>query len=177
MLPTDPPSLEPHPWDDAATVLGKGRSFLEARGYKIVASDGRRPWGGFLVVSEDQARCFIGDFFPGLDPAAFGDGVRLSPKLLLVAPGTRLSWQYHHRRSEIWRIVAGRVGVVRSPTDEEGPLMQLAEGDEVRLAVGERHRLVGLDGWGILAEIWRHEDPAAPSSEDDIVRVSDDYGR
>jgi len=94
-----------------------------------------------------------------------------------VAPGTRLSWQYHHRRSEIWRVLSGRVGVVRSLTDEEGPLMELAEGDQVRLAVEERHRLVGLDGWGILAEIWRHEDAANPSNEDDIVRVSDAYGR
>ncbi|MHB1194227.1 MAG: hypothetical protein ACYC6F_14390 [Longimicrobiales bacterium] len=34
MLPSAPPSLEPHPRDDAATLFGKGRSFLEARGYK-----------------------------------------------------------------------------------------------------------------------------------------------
>lgn len=177
MLPSDVRALKASPHDDAATVLGKGRAFLEALGYEIVAFDDRRPWGGFLVISEDQARRFIGDFFPGLDPGAFGQGVRLSPKLLLVAPGTRLSWQYHHRRSEIWRVLSGRVGVVRSPTDEEGPPVALAEGDQVRLAVEERHRLVGLEGWGILAEIWRHEDPANPSSEADIVRVSDDYGR
>ena len=177
MPPPDAPSLETSPHDDAASVLGKGRAFLVALGYEIVAFDDRRPWGGFLVVSEDQARRFIGDFFPGVDPDGFGTGVRLSPKLLLVAPGTRLSWQYHHRRSEIWRVVAGRVGVVRSFTDEEGPLMELEEGDQVRLAVEERHRLVGLEGWGILAEIWRHEDAAKPSNENDIIRVSDDYGR
>lgn len=177
MLPPDAPSPDTTPLDDAATALGKGRSFLEARGYDVVASDDRRPWGGFLVIAEEQARRFIGDFFPGLDPDAFSQGVRLSPKLLLVAPGTRLSWQYHRRRSEIWRVLAGSVGVVRSPTDEEGEVVELGPGDQMRLAVEERHRLVGLDGWAILAEIWRHEDPANPSSEDDIVRVSDDYGR
>lgn len=177
MLPPDAPSLDTTPRDDAATVLARGRAFLEARGYDVVAFDDRRPWGGFLVIAEEQARRFLGDFFPGEDPDAFGGGARLSPKLLLVAPGARLSWQYHHRRSEIWRVLSGTVGVVRSPTDEEGGVVELTAGEQVRLAVGERHRLVGLEGWGILAEIWRHEDPANPSSEDDIVRVSDDYGR
>ena len=41
----------------------------------------------------------------------------------------------------------------------------------------QRHRLIGLDGWGIVAEIWRHTDAENPSDEDDIVRVQDDFGR
>ena len=177
MSPFQDPSLQTSPGDPSAAVLAQARTFLESRGFTVVASDGDRPWGGFLVIAEDQARDFIRSFFPDLDPDAFGSGVRLSPKFLLVAPGARLSWQYHHRRSEIWRALSGRVGVVRSPTDEQGEVVELSPGDQVRLAKGERHRLVGLDGWGILAEIWRHEDTANPSSEDDIVRVSDDYGR
>ena len=50
-------------------------------------------------------------------------------------------------------------------------------GDVIQLKQGERHRLVGLDGWGIIAEIWRHTDEAKPSDEEDIVRVQDDFGR
>ena len=42
---------------------------------------------------------------------------------------------------------------------------------------GERHRLIGLEGWGIVAEIWQHTDPENPSDEDDIVRLQDDFGR
>jgi hypothetical protein len=34
-----------------------------------------------------------------------------------------------------------------------------------------------LDGWGIVAEIWRHTDVENPSNEEDIVRVQDDFGR
>jgi len=169
--------LETSPQEDGAAVLERGRAFLKALGYESVAFDDQRPWGGFLVVSEAQARRFIDDFFPGLAPEGFGNEVRLSPKLLLVAPGARLSWQYHHRRSEIWRVLAGRVGVVRSLTDVEGPLQELGPGDQVQLQVEERHRLVGLGGWGLLAEIWLHEDPTSPSCEEDIIRVSDDYGR
>jgi mannose-6-phosphate isomerase len=42
---------------------------------------------------------------------------------------------------------------------------------------GERHRLLGLNEWGIIAEIWQHTDATDPSDEDDIVRLQDDYGR
>jgi len=69
------------------------------------------------------------------------------------------------------------VGVIRSETDEEGPLETYEKGDSIRLKQGERHRLVGLDDWGVLAEIWQHTDAANPSDEDDIVRVQDDFGR
>ena len=50
-------------------------------------------------------------------------------------------------------------------------------GKTVSLEQGERHRLVGLDSWGIVAEIWMHVDPEHPSNEEDIVRVEDDYAR
>jgi len=43
--------------------------------------------------------------------------------------------------------------------------------------LGERHRLVGLDDWAVVAEIWVYEVPGHPTDEDDIVRVRDDYGR
>ncbi len=66
---------------------------------------------------------------------------------------------------------------MRSDTDEQGPVETFEAGDLVRLQQGERHRLVGLDSWGILAEIWQHTDADNPSDEDDIVRVQDDFGR
>jgi mannose-6-phosphate isomerase len=56
-------------------------------------------------------------------------------------------------------------------------VQELNIGDVVQLAQGQRHRLVGLNQWGVLAEIWQHTDPSNPSDEDDIVRVQDDFGR
>jgi hypothetical protein len=47
----------------------------------------------------------------------------------------------------------------------------------VEFQAGERHRLVGLDQLGIVAELWQHLDPAHPSDEEDIVRLQDDFGR
>jgi len=102
---------------------------------------------------------------------------KLSPKVLVVAPQKRLSWQYHFRRAEIWKVIQGTVGVVTSQTDEEGEVKIHEVGSLITLKQGERHRLVGLDDWGVLSEIWQHTDVANPSDEDDIVRVQDDFGR
>lgn len=151
--------------------------FIGDKGFSIVDKDDKRPWGGFLVIDEKQAEEFITAFFPTLSVEDFKWFEKLSPKILLVAPGKRLSWQYHHRRAEIWRVIGGRAGVVVSDTDEQTPVKELEPGDSVSLKQGERHRLVGLDEWGILAEIWKHTDPQNPSDEDDIVRVEDDFGR
>ncbi len=146
-------------------------------GFKIVAQDQLRPWGGFFVIDENQAQDFANAFFEGISTQDLKISGKLSPKILMVAPNRKLSWQYHHRRAEIWRVVSGTVGVITSETDSEGVLKELKPGDQIRLQQGERHRLVGLEGWGVIAEIWQHTDKENPSDEDDIVRVQDDFGR
>ncbi|AII52912.1 cupin domain-containing protein [Hymenobacter sp. APR13] len=150
---------------------------LQQQGFRIDRQDQARPWGGFFVIAEDQAQQFADVYFDSLSVDTLRISGKLSPKILLVAPSKRLSWQYHHRRAEIWRVVQGPVGVVTSNTDEEGELKTYQPGEMITLRQGERHRLVGLSGWGVLAEIWQHTDAAQPSDEDDIVRVQDDFGR
>jgi mannose-6-phosphate isomerase-like protein (cupin superfamily) len=163
---------------DKSTVLQNVEQHLKAKGFSIVAKDFQRPWGGFFVIDEAQAVSFGGEYFPGIDvPSLAVKNGKLSPKILMVETGKRLSWQYHHRRAEIWRLVAGTAGVATSANDQQGPVKRLAPGEVIRLPQGLRHRLVGLDGWGMIAEIWQHTDPEKPSDEDDIVRVQDDFGR
>lgn len=158
-------------------VFSTVEKFMHQKGFHIVAKDMKRPWGGFLVIDEKQSVLFIQTFFPAVKLDDFKGFDKLSPKILLVAPGKRLSWQYHHRRAEIWRVIAGDVGVVISKTDVHKPVVKLTLGESVNLKQGERHRLVGLEHWGVLAEIWKHTDPKNPSNEEDIVRIEDDYGR
>lgn len=160
-----------------STIFEKVASDIENEGFTIVDSDQERPWGGFFVIDESEALPFARTYFPEQSMEDFKDSGKLSPKILVVKPEKRLSWQYHHRRAEIWKVLEGPVGVVRSDTDEQGPVKNHAAGDTIKLQQGERHRLVGLDSWGILAEIWQHTDPDHPSDEDDIVRVQDDFGR
>ncbi len=102
---------------------------------------------------------------------------KLSSKILVVAPSKRLPWQYHFRRAEIWTILSGSVGVKTSLTEEEGELKQLNQGTFIKMDKGERHRLIGSDFWGIVAEIGQHTDMNYSSDEDDIVRLQDDFCR
>ena len=53
----------------------------------------------------------------------------------------------------------------------------LKEGDEIRLSKRERHRIIGLDNYAVVAEIWIHTDKDNPSDENDIVRLQDDFDR
>ncbi len=151
--------------------------YLHRQNLKINKQDNTRPWGGFFVIEENEADKFISLYFPHLSKEALNISGKLSPKILVVGPGKRLSWQYHHRRAEIWKLIGGTAGVVTSDTDEEKDTRHLNIGDVIQLKQGERHRLLGLESWGIVAEIWRHTDVVNPSDEDDIVRLQDDFGR
>ena len=146
-------------------------------GIDIISKDFERPWGGFLVINENQAQEFSDKFFEGINVQSLKIGGKLSPKILIVKPHSKLSWQYHHRRAEIWRVYKGKVGVSRSMNDKQNPKIILNEKDQIKLKQGERHRLIGLDDYAVISEIWQHTDPENPSNEDDIVRISDDYGR
>jgi len=158
-------------------VLTSVEEHLSKLGFKVAAKDWARPWGGFFVLDESQAVTFGKKFFPGIELDTLKISGKLSPKILMVDANKRLSWQYHFRRAEIWKLVAGTAGVVTSETDAEGSVHQLAIGEVIRLRQGQRHRLVGLNGWGMVAEIWQHTDAGKPSDEDDIVRLQDDFGR
>jgi len=159
-------------------VMGSVESYLAQEKLSISSHDFSRPWGGFFVIDESLSDHFIQLYFPHLKASDLKIAGKLSPKILVVAPAQRLSWQYHHRRAEIWKLIAGVAGVVTSDTDVEGPLHQLTLGEIIQLKQGQRHRLIGLsEGWGVIAEIWRHTDAANPSDESDIVRVQDDFGR
>lgn len=146
-------------------------------GFRINSKDFNRPWGGFLVIDEDQSDKFIDYFFQNLDMSLITKGLKLSPKILIVKPLSRLSWQYHFRRSEIWKVFEGEVAVVRSENDNEQPKNIFPKGSLITLKQGERHRLIGLNDFGVVAEIWQHTDVNNPSDENDIVRIQDDYGR
>ena len=150
---------------------------IKSFGFNIVSKDFDRPWGGFLVIDENQAQGFSNQFFKGINIETLKISGKLSPKILIVKPEFRLSWQYHNRRAEIWRIYKGEVGVIRSHDDTQKEIEIYSEGDQITLKQGERHRLIGLDNYAVVAEIWQHTDKNNPSDEEDIVRVQDDFGR
>jgi hypothetical protein len=141
-----------------------------------------KPWGGYLVISEEQIEIFIQSYFADVASellAQVKQGFKLTPKILVVAPQARLSWQYHFRRSEEWCVIsADPIAVMQNQTDQMPNVPEIyPQGGRISLEVEQRHRLIGLDAWGVVAEIWCHTQLDHPSTEEDIIRVQDDYAR
>jgi mannose-6-phosphate isomerase-like protein (cupin superfamily) len=158
------------------TIFNNISALLESHNITVSNIDDKRPWGGFFVISDVDAIKFIELFFKDIDHSEIITG-KISPKILLVAPEKKLSWQYHLRRSEIWKLIDGNASIIISETDKENDLVKLNIGETIKIHQGERHRLVGLNEWGVIAEIWVHTDKNNPSDEEDIIRIQDDFGR
>ena len=150
------------------------REEIESLGFNVINFDFNRPWGGFLLIDESQSQDFINTFISKENLEIEG---RLSPKILIVNPNSRLSWQFHYRRKEIWRVYKNSVGIIRSMDDNQNEMEILKQGDTIKFQTKERHRLVGLSNFGVVAEIWIHTNFKNPSDEQDIVRLQDDYSR
>lgn len=156
---------------------------IKELGYYIVEEDLKKPWGAYYRMASDDAERFVQEFFPGLSlvEAKLGrKDVELSPKFLLVAPGHRLSWQYHSRRAERWRFLTA--GAYYRSHDDAMPdiLIHGRAGQVVQFDAGERHRLCSepySKNYTLVAEIWQHTDNRHHSDENDIIRLQDDYKR
>ncbi len=163
--------------NDKAEVFQQAARILLDRNFRLIDLDIRRPWGFFLSVDESQAGEFIDEFYNSVELDGIDKSLPLRPKFLGINPGLRLSWQYHHRRAEIWRPIAGYFNLVTSKSDEETEPKTIRAGEVVKIPQGMRHRAAGLNDWALVAEIWQHTDLNNPSDEDDIIRVQDDFGR
>ena len=161
---------------DNIDIYSQIKKEIDTLGFNVVDYDFNRPWGGFLVIDEKQRSLFISTFFNDIN-INLSNNTRLSSKILIVDPNSRLSWQYHFRRKEIWKIYKGSVGVIRSKNDIETKINIHKSGDTITFDIQERHRLIGLKNIGVVAEIWQHTDINNPSDENDIVRLQDDYNR
>jgi mannose-6-phosphate isomerase len=98
------------------------------------------------------------------------DGDDCKVKRITVKPGKRLSYQYHHKRDELWKVISG-VGCVTL----DGIDWPVQAGSDVNILKGVRHRVenIGRDEPLVFIEI----QTGTYFGEDDIVRLEDDYGR
>lgn len=168
------------PENEKQFVISSIDGNLRQEGFRSVEIDGVKPWGGYIRLANEDAEKFIDTFFPSIsyEEAKLGNPeAELSPKILIVEPGKRLSWQKHDRRAECWTFLTNGA-LYRSDDDEQGEKTKMNAGNFVQLKAGERHRLVGDDNeLTIVAEIWQHTDKDNLSNEDDIVRIQDDFQR
>ncbi len=112
------------------------------------AYDSVRPWGRFLVIDNNK---------------------KYKIKRIEVNPGARLSYQYHHKRSESWTIIEGQAIVTI-----DGVEKKISEGESVKINQKAKHRIKNI-GDSILVFI--EVQTGTYFGEDDIVRVEDDYNR
>jgi len=96
-------------------------------------------------------------------------GERFQVKRITVKPGAKLSLQKHFHRAEHWTIVQGTARVQRGLDS-----MILSENESVYIPIGVEHQLEN-PGKVLLHLI--EVQSGSYLGEDDIVRISDDYGR
>ena len=166
---------------DKTNMINDIVNSADVAGYVVADIDSARPWGGFVRFDYQDGDRFVNEFFAGLNPDDARLGIanaELSPKILLVAPKQRLSWQKHERRAERWKFLTDGAYYKSFNESDQGEIVIAKSGDEVQFATGECHRLVGADdNFTVVAEIWQHTDPDNLSNEDDIIRLQDDYSR
>lgn len=107
-----------------------------------------RPWGRWEVLSETPTH---------------------KVKRIVVRPGQRLSYQKHARRGEHWFVVEGS-GLATL----DGRELRLGPGSALDIPLGASHR-VACAGPADLVLI--EVSIGVYLGEDDIERISDDYGR
>jgi len=91
-------------------------------------------------------------------------------KRIIVKPLQRPSYQYHHKRAEIWSVVKGS-GIVT--IDDIRTMVKV--GDVIEVPVGCKHRIENNNSENDL--IFIEVQHGTYFGEDDIVRIEDDYKR
>ena len=107
-----------------------------------------RPWGKFEVLV-DSDYCKV--------------------KRITVKPGGRLSYQYHHKRSEVWTVVDG---VATMTLNDK--ISHYAYGETILIPQGTKHRVENKGQDDLVFIEVQH---GSYFGEDDIVRIEDDYNR
>ena len=123
---------------------------LDKKGCKEVNEHRKiyRPWGSYTSLIENE---------------------KWLVKSIEVNPGSKLSLQMHHHRTEHWIVVKGTAKV-----EVENKSFVLSENQSTFIPLGSRHRLSNPGKIDLtIIEIQSGD----YIGEDDIVRFKDDYGR
>jgi mannose-6-phosphate isomerase-like protein (cupin superfamily) len=107
-----------------------------------------RPWGEFENIL-DATYCKV--------------------KQITIKPGQAPSYQYHYKRSEVYVIVQGKALICLDDVEKEYNV-----GDTVIIPVLMKHRVTNIGNEDLIFIEIQHGEYFG---EDDIVRVSDSYGR
>lgn len=107
-----------------------------------------RPWGEYHILYDDE-NCKV--------------------KKIIVKPGGKLSYQYHHKRNEVWTIISG-TGVFTL----ESINSICSYGDTLIIPRMAKHM---IENPGTENLVFIEVQRGSYFGEDDIIRLDDIYGR
>lgn len=107
-----------------------------------------RPWGEYHILYDDE-NCKV--------------------KKIIVNPGGKLSYQYHFKRNEVWTITEG-TGIFT----KDGIHTICGPGDTLIIPTRAKHM---IENTGTEPLVFIEVQRGSYFGEDDIVRISDVYGR
>ena len=90
-------------------------------------------------------------------------------KVLHVNKGEALSLQYHERKDECQYVVSGCVDIELGGPDGGLTKHRMRAGDTLHIGPGTRHRITAVEDTDIFE--------VSTAEGDDVVRLSDRYGR
>jgi mannose-6-phosphate isomerase len=107
-----------------------------------------RPWGEYHILYDDDS-CKV--------------------KKIIVNPGGKLSYQYHYKRNEVWCVTEG-TGIFTL----DGVNTICVPGDTLVIPTLAKHM---IENTGTEPLVFIEVQRGSYFGEDDIVRISDAYGR
>jgi quercetin dioxygenase-like cupin family protein len=90
-------------------------------------------------------------------------------KILWVEGGHSLSLQVHQHKDETAYLLSGRLLLTKGPSEEELTTTELGPGDTWRNVPGDVHTIEAIEDCTVLE--------VSTPELDDVVRLSDSYGR
>lgn len=109
---------------------------------------GERPWGKYYVLADEP---------------------NYKLKRIVVNPGGKLSYQFHHHRQEFWTIVEGNAVVILEEKE-----IHLSYGESIFIPQGAKHRIMNLSEKPV---VFVEVQTGTYFGEDDIIRLDDEYER
>jgi len=106
----------------------------------------KRPWGGFERFTLNE---------------------KSTVKILTIKPKQEFSLQYHHKRSEFWKILEGTAKITVG-----NKTFNAKKGDEIIVKKKQKHTIEAKSKVVKVLEI-----SLGTFNEKDIVRLKDKYGR
>lgn len=90
-------------------------------------------------------------------------------KTLTIKPGQKLSYQYHNFRSEVWCIGLGSARITKNDVTSD-----YKSGDTISFAIKDKHCVENIGTCNLIIYEMQY---GTMCDENDIVRISDIYGR